>query len=213
MKYFIALLLLTLLSISSHAEIYKGIDAEGNVIYTDEETPNTTEIQVPEGTSIPMPKPQPRPLPELDVKKDDEEKKSYTVFKIIKPDNDEVLRISSGNVPVTLSVKPELDTNLGHTISVYMDGVAHINKATTLSHQITNVRRGGHTLHAEIKDASGQILKTSNSVKFRMKRHSVQHKNPRGALPGPKKADNTPYKAGPQGVIFQSGPILQLPES
>jgi hypothetical protein len=77
MKHSITLLLL-LLTIVSHAEIYKGTDAEGNVIYSDEELPNTTEIQVPDATSIPMPKPKPKET----VKKDIEEKKAYKLFKI-----------------------------------------------------------------------------------------------------------------------------------
>jgi hypothetical protein len=128
----------------------------------------------------------------------------------LSPGDDETLRITSGNVPVTLSVTPELDIEQGHTISVYLDGAATINKSTQLTVQIPNIDRGSHTLRAEIRDAKNTVLKSSNTVKFHLKRHSILHKNPTGALPGPKRADNTPYTSGPQGVIFKSGPITQL---
>lgn len=204
MKHIATLLLLVLFAIAGHAEIYKGIDSEGNVIYSDEEMPNATEIRIPEPTSIPMPKPKPK-IPAIEKEKVTE----YKSFKILSPSKNETLRISSGNVPVTLSITPALDIKQGHSISVYIDGVATINKTTRLNLQIPNVNRGSHSLRAEIRSAKNKILKKSNLVKFHLKHLSSQHKTPTGTPPGPKKPDGTPYTPGPQGVIFKPGPIIQ----
>lgn len=184
-------------------EIYKGTDAEGNVIYSDEELPNGAEIQVPDLTTVTMPK------PKKTVKEDVVAKNPYTTFKILSPGNDDTIRVTSGDVPVTLFAVPALDIGQGHSISVYIDGVATIKKTTLLDHKIPNVSRGSHTLSAEIRDAKDKVITKSNAVEFHMKRKSEQHNKPTGAPPGPIKSDGTPYKPGPQGVTFKPGPNVQ----
>jgi len=176
MKTIITLLPLLLFTVASHAEIYKGTDAEGNVIYSDEELPNTTEIQVPEPTSIPMPKPEPKKT----VEEETEDTVAYELFKILSPSKDETIRIASGDMPVSLSITPELDIEQGHRITVYIDGTASLS-TTKLNIQIPNVDRGSHSVRAEIKDNKNKVLIKSNTVTFHMKRHSTQHKKPAGA--------------------------------
>jgi len=205
MKQLTVLVTLLLLTVASHAEIYKGTDIEGNVIYSDEELPNGTEIQVPDLTTIPMPKPRPKKAAKENV----EEKNPYKAFKIMSPVNDETLRVNSGNLPVTLFAVPELNIEQGHTISIYLDDVAVINKTTQLDNMVPNVSRGSHSLHAEIRDTKDSVIIKSNAVEFHMKRRSEQQKKPTGVSPGPKKQDGTPYKPGPQGVNFKSGPATQ----
>ena len=192
MKHIIALLMLMIFAVVSHAEIYKGTDAEGNVIYSDEELPDSIKIPTPSPNTIIMPKPKPK-APAIEK----EEAVGYKSFEILSPSNNETLRISSGNVPITLSITPELDIDQGHHISVYIDGVATINKTTQLNLQIPNVDRGSHTLRAEIRDAKNKILKQSKAVKFHLKRYSSQHKKPTGTPPGPRKPGGTAYTPGP----------------
>lgn len=203
MKPIVTLMLLVLFIITGHAEIYKGTDEEGNVIYSDKELPDSIKIPMPSPNTIIMPK----PIPKQAIKKDEKEKNPYKTFKILSPSNNETLRISSGNVPVTLSVTPTLDIKQGHHISVYIDGAVTINKTTKLNLQISNVGRGSHTLRAEIRSAKNEILKQSKAVKFHLKRISSQHKKPTGTPPGPRKPDGTSYTPGPQGVTFKPGPV------
>jgi hypothetical protein len=214
MKHIVTLLLFALVAIASHAEIYKGTDAEGNTIYSDEELPNGTEIPTPSPNTVIMPK------PKKVVKDDTEKPASYTLFKILSPGNDETLRISSGNIEVSLSVIPELDIKQGHSISVYIDGETAISKTTEMKLQIPNVSRGSHNLQAEIKDETNEVIIQSNDVTFHMKRASNQHEKPTGTpsgprkpdgtpyKPGPSKPDGTPYTPGPQGVRFKPGPVI-----
>ena len=75
------------LSGTSHAQVYKSIDAEGNVVYSDTPTQNAEEIQVPKANvadsvevpeaSTPEPKPEASteetPQPEVVVITDDDD--------------------------------------------------------------------------------------------------------------------------------------------
>jgi hypothetical protein len=208
MKTLIALITLLLFTITSQAEIYKGTDADGNVIYSDEELPNATEIKVPKGTSVPMPKPGAKKV----VEKEEEEITSYNILKITGPANNNTISDSSGNVPVTLFITPKLDVKHGHHISIFIDGAISIKKTTQLKLQIPNVSRGSHSLQAKIRDAKSKTLKSSNTISFHMKRHSIQHKKT-GASSWPLKPDGTPYTPGPQNVNFKPGPVLPVPIS
>lgn len=205
MKRIVILLLLTLFVFSSHAEIYKGTDAEGNVTYSDEKSPNSTEIKVPEITTIPMPKPKPKEP----KKEEKEEEKPYESFLIKSPVDDETIRTPLRDIVVTLSIKPELDLKQQHSINVYIDGFIVAEKAEELTLPIPNVVRGSHEVRAEVIDAEENILIKSKAVKFHLKRPSSQHNNPQGSKAGPKRSDGSQYKPGPTqagGTPYTPGP-------
>lgn len=218
MKYL--MLTLILLSTPGMAEVYKGKNAEGNTIYSDEPMPDSTEIQVPDPTSIPMPK----PVKKKAAAPKNQEGGLYQNFSILSPGNDETIQNTSGSITITLGLTPTLQTKEGHTISVNVDGKPAVEKTQQLTIQVPGISRGTHTVMAEVIDRSGKTVISSNTITINTKNPSNQHKKPSDKnapgpkkpdgtpyTPGPKKPDGSPYTPGPQGVPFKPGPIPTPP--
>ena len=79
MKY-LSLLCLVCLFTPVHAEIYKGVNAEGQTIYSDEKLPNTELIPTPTDNVIQMPK-----LIVIQAQKDDDDGDAYVYLNIDNP--------------------------------------------------------------------------------------------------------------------------------
>jgi hypothetical protein len=200
-NFYLALLLLMPLSL--HAELYKGVDEEGNVTFSDKETPNSEVIPMHMPTAIPMPKPVPvEKSPEKEVAET-----NYTAFTIVQPVNDATIRNNTGSVSVSLSLTPALDTSAGHHISVSVDGKVIIKNSASLTVPLTNIERGSHSIQATVKNKKGKTIKTSNSVTVHLKRIGltpVPH-----ARIHPQDPNVIIYSgAGPDTVTFRPGPIL-----
>lgn len=216
------LLLVVCIPFSVNAEIYKGTDAEGNVTFSDKETPNS-EI-------IPMPSPNTVQMPEA-IQQVAEEKATvttYTSFRIVQPTTNLTLRENAGNVPVSLELTPDLDTAAGHSIVIYLDGKPVIRGSSGLTAQLPDVSRGSHGVKAQVKDKNNKTLIASNKVIFHMKRLSELHPKPAGPTigpvdadgnaippstnrPGPTNPDGTSIKPGPQNPAYKPGPIIVTP--
>jgi hypothetical protein len=66
LNVFIALPLLGF-SLTAHAQVYQSTDADGNVLFSDQPTPESKEVKVPEtnvGDSVDVPPPAPDPVVE-----------------------------------------------------------------------------------------------------------------------------------------------------
>lgn len=183
MKTFLPLLLLIMLPSLGQGAMYKWTSDEGEVIYSD--TPpseGAEEIKLPALTTTPAvkykPKPEPLAAPDTKITR-------YTEFKLIDPVNDAIIRDNTGNVPVNLSLKPDLDTQSGHGVNILIDGIVKISNSQQTTALIPNVDRGTHTLSAEIRDRKGKVLKASNRVDFTILRHSTLHKKPPPPPPPP----------------------------
>lgn len=162
------------LAIDSQAasRIYKSVDAEGNVVFTDippkegesgeavsVETPNTFQPAEPENREQWIVEP---------TEEDSEpESFNYSSLNITTPANDEAIRENAGNVNVVIDVTPELRT--GHQLRVLMDGKPE-QAGTKSVYMLPNVDRGTHTLTAEVIDDTGKVLITSNPVTFTLQR-------------------------------------------
>ncbi|MGB1800832.1 MAG: DUF4124 domain-containing protein, partial [Gammaproteobacteria bacterium] len=96
--------------------VYKTVDENGNVIFTDKpsEEAETIKIQELENT---IDNPNPAKYKPSSPKA---EKFSYQSFTVISPENGAGIRSNSGNVNISLSLKPAL--NPGHKIVISLDG-------------------------------------------------------------------------------------------
>ncbi len=197
------LILFLLISFSVQAALYKGVDAEGNVTFSDKETPNAKKIPMPIPNIIKMPKPKPA------KKIAEEDKGNYESFTIEQPKNNATLRASNGNVPVSLSLTPKLDTASGHRISILVDGKTVVKGVTTLSAQLPNIDRGKHTISAVVKDKGSKTLISSNNVILHLIRKTELQ--PTGQGTGPSNPDGSPIKPGPNSPAFRPGPIIPAP--
>ena len=165
------------------AQLYKSVDEQGNIVYSDTPTPGAEQLTPPPLSTV-KPRPVPDPASESDVKlgdanpeemaKEPEQKPptKYTKFSIVQPNNDDTIWDNTGAVPVALMLEPPLDTENGHSIWVYVDGKAVVRKSQSLVQPLTNIDRGSHKIRAEVRDEKRKTLKRTKNVTVHLKRAS-----------------------------------------
>ncbi len=171
---FVMLLVLTTPSVSA-AGVYKNVQPDGTIVYSDRPAEGAEEIKLPELQTY-----TPAPIPESDTAgaartEAGSESAGYKTVAISSPENDATLRDNAGNVSVNLRIEPPLKPN--HTVDIRMDGKS-IGKGRGSAVNLTNVDRGTHTLEAVIVDESGKEIGRTGSVVFHLNRASIRKKAP-----------------------------------
>jgi hypothetical protein len=177
-KYF---LLATLLSaFAVHAELYKGVDEEGNIVYSDKPFGDAKKFIPPSLTIVDALKI--KSNKETDEQAAEEEKSAefkYTDFDIVSPANGETLW-NDPDPSVSLQLKPALNTAEGHTIWLLLDGRPLIRNSQELFLHIGRVDRGTHKLQAHVRDKAGKIVARTRETVIYVKQHSIiQNRSPR----------------------------------
>ena len=171
MKLITIILLPTLLfSLTINAELYKGLDSEGNVIYSDTPFKNSEEYTAPAITVVDAPKVQAK---EKVVEKEKPSEYKYTSFSISAPVNDETIW-NATQLMVSMQLKPALNTEGGHSIWLMMDDKPMVKNSQSLAIPIGRSDRGSHTLQAQIRNNKGKIIKRTKSITVHIKNSVIQ---------------------------------------
>lgn len=152
------------------AEVYRNVDAQGNVTFSDEPSKGAEPVKVKPVTTITLPKPQ--NVREAD-KLREEAKREGSVYESVAltyPENDQAFHSGNGTVRFTMRSTPELEP--GHKYEVTLDGQP-VGQSTSGSVTVNNVFRGTHTAGIHIVDRNGVQIKTGNPVRFTVHRPSV----------------------------------------
>lgn len=160
--------------------VYKYVDSDGNVIYTDQPRPGAERVKLPEPSTYSPPKLPPATPPAAEK---DEAQDIYTSLAISSPGNDETIWDNTGNITVTYSLKPALKSKRGHRMVVLVDGQA-LEPLKDTRVLLENVDRGTHHLKARIIDADGAVLIESGETTVHLHRQSVNF--PNRAQPAPR---------------------------
>jgi hypothetical protein len=163
-----------LLSNTIEAEIYKSVDADGNVIYSDKADSQAQSVELPQANTLPavqVPKKTATTADKDSEDTDKDEAYTYKSVRIISPKNDEGITHGGGNLSISIKTNPKLHKD--HRIRMLMDG-KNVAEARTGSLQLTNIDRGSHTFQAVIVDQQDKILKRSRSITVHLFRPSVK---------------------------------------
>ena len=183
------LLLAALLSLPQLgiAQIYKSVDEQGNVSYSD--TPPKSgpseEVKVRITNSTPAPEIlEPlEPIPSGAPVSDDEPMGDYLV-EIASPDDETTIPMGPGNFSVVAAIEPALGR--GELLQLYVDGSPAGSPQSRSTWDLTNVFRGAHDLTVVVTDQSGAQLAESDSVRVYVLRPSVNSTNRRRPRPTPR---------------------------
>lgn len=164
--------MIVMLSAPVSAEIYRQVDAQGNVTYTDEptaEAPAET-VKIRPVTTVTLPKPEAVREPEELREKVEKEGSIYSEVRFTSPENEQAFHSGSGDVAFEVTSSPGLRN--GHKYEVTLDGqpVGQSNSGTIM---VRNVYRGTHEARVNIVDTSGVTVKTGESIQFTIHRPSV----------------------------------------
>jgi len=158
------LTVLLLVAISSHAELYKGIDDKGNVFYSDKPFDNAKKFTPPSLSVVDAPKVK----PEQTVTEEKLVEFKYTDFDIVTPKNNETIW-NEPALTVSLKLKPALNTTQGHNIWLMKNGKPLIKNSQSLLLQIGRLDRGAHQLQAQVRNKQGKIIVRTRAIVVHIK--------------------------------------------
>lgn len=164
----------------TQAEIYRWVNDNGDVEYSDQYREGAEKVKVAPVTTVQMPKPSDIPPPAASAEPE-KERAIYQQLSFTFPEAESAFHSGNGNISVMFESKPNLRP--GHSYRVRLDGqVAGITEATTL--ELQNVDRGTHTLVLEVIDSSS-LLQSSEPLTFTLHRPTVPN-NQIGIPPMPR---------------------------
>jgi hypothetical protein len=187
--------LCTVLHAQDAGNVYKTVDENGRVIFTDRQSSGTPAelIKVQPTNTAPG-------VANANGSGSSDDKPankavSYTRFSITSPTNGQTLEYDVSAVDVTLALEPALHE--GHQIQFILDGKPYDAPGTMLFTRFGNLSRGTHSVEARVLDAKGKRIKYTHIVKFTIQLHSEQQiydddgylDYPRG-VSGPRGADS-----------------------
>jgi ribosomal protein L24 len=148
---------------SAQADVYKSVDEDGNVVFTDKPSPDAEKIIIKEVQTIEAPKVQTNKeaLPEAE----EEKLVGYSKVAIIHPQNGTGIRANDGNITITTTVEPALDNETGDTLALYMDNKL-VSTGSSTKFSLNNVDRGTHNFSVAVVDKDGKELIRSASISF-----------------------------------------------
>lgn len=154
------------------SSVYKSVDEDGNVAFSDVPPDSDSKaVEVLPANTFPAAKPQSQPRsPRSQDSTTDEP--SYQSITITAPTNELAIRDNAGNVTISVSMEPSLDTTLGHRFRLVLDGKPLLD-GTSSNFALANVDRGAHQVVVEAIDAEGNVLIASQPITFHMLRASV----------------------------------------
>jgi hypothetical protein len=175
----IALILLG--SGQASAQIYKHVDEDGNVTFTDRAQPNATPVEIRTTNTLSPPSADAYPLPDNEAA-NEPAAVEYKVT-ITNPANETIIARGPGNFTVTSSVAPGLSN--GERLQLMMDGVPREEANSYGTWPLTGVFRGEHKLEVSVVTQAGEIVSTSEPITVFVFRPSSNFSNKNTSRPRP----------------------------
>lgn len=158
-------------ALAAQATVYRWVDADGVVHFSDQPHQGATEIQVAEPQTYSAPKAGPGNLSPAAANKPKSVNFRYTNCSVSSPASESSV-VDVETVGVSVSVDPAPRAN--DRISLFYDGgtVAGSGGNST-TYQISAPERGTHTLSVTINDSTGAILCQSGPLNFYVRQPST----------------------------------------
>lgn len=194
------------------AEIYRTVDKDGNVVFTDVPTSDRSESVELQKTSEYTPVAQPstnrtgataerRRSLDDDEYEEEEVDVTYSSLTITSPEHDAFFRNNAGNVRVAIQAVPALAD--AHQFELLLDG-QRVQRSERNAITIPNVDRGTHILAVRIIGEAGDVLMESDPSTFHLGRISAitsqrARNAPSGADSSGRKVRRAPTASPPGG--------------
>jgi hypothetical protein len=170
MKPVIVIAVATLLLINgvTQAEVYREVDAQGNVTFSDEPSSGAEAIQVRPVTTITLPKMQ--DLEQFEQPQQEQPPSAlYELVRIVYPRNNEAFNSGNGDVEFSVISSPQLRD--GHKYEVTLDGQP-VGQSTSGTILVQNMDRGTHQAAVNIVNRSGVQVGSGTGITFTVHRPS-----------------------------------------
>ncbi|MGB5354977.1 MAG: DUF4124 domain-containing protein [Woeseia sp.] len=173
LKNRIIFVLLLLAAGAVSAQVYKWVDEDGVVHYSDQPAPGAERVEIKQNTQRARPtgtaaRPAAR---SAEAQPEPTKPFAYTSLSFSSPTAEQTLWNIGGTLNVTLSLSPGLRS--GDRVTLYFDGASQ--PIAGLSTQLEEVWRGTHNLQAEVVDANGTLMIRSEPIRFFVQQTSIQN--------------------------------------
>lgn len=168
----VALMLLLMVTFPLSAEVFKYVDKDGNIVFTDTPPPEeeSEEVDLPDiQTSDSYSGSVPRVSTPRSSRKNSQSGEALSIS--LSPADGETIRANGGEITAVVSLSPEPEFPV--SVNFYLDG-AKVATSEGYSAVISGLNRGEHTIEAEVTDAgTGRILGRTAPSKVLILRASV----------------------------------------
>ena len=163
----LALLTLLILPLCAGAAIYRWVDGEGVLHFSDQKPnrPDVEEVKVKPANVVPTDKAGAKGSPASQAPAAAKVPPRYRALTIVSPANDEALRANDGVVNVSCRLEPALGAAAGHEIRIIVDGRT-IGGLKSCGTTLTQMVRGSHSLQVQVVDSLGKVLISSPAHTF-----------------------------------------------
>ncbi len=177
MKFFAFLLLWTYCvclfgsaATAAETKIYKTVDEDGNVVFTDVPPKGDDSVQEVNVTA-PNTADLGTATPPIDSSIDPQEVESfaYRSLRITSPEHDQSVREPMGDIEVVVEVQPKLRAE--HELRLLVDGAAQ-QVGRKSNFVLSRLDRGTHTLQVEVVHRNGEVLVASELSVFHLQQYS-----------------------------------------
>lgn len=148
-------LLFVLLGLSAQAQVYRGVGPDGGVIFSDRPLPNADQLDLPSDSGAAEAASTEPAMPTGPASSGFTG--PYDLFEIVAPANEQKIRDSTGDLPVSLVLAPALQE--GHRLNIEVDGVAAEGTLPSGAHLLLRgLVLGSHTIRGAILGPDGMTL-------------------------------------------------------
>ncbi|MDC8832525.1 DUF4124 domain-containing protein [Alteromonas gilva] len=139
-------------------QVYKVVNQDGSVTYTDKPLPGAQPVQLGPLNQVAMPTPQITPR----VTRQTSPATPKPQLEVLSPADEATVRNNSGNMQIAVKVThPDTDGRY----HLYMDG-ALLKEQSTPVFQVEGINRGAHTFYIEHTDNKGKTLASTTPRTF-----------------------------------------------
>ena len=145
--------------------VYRQVDAEGNITFSDQAAPGAEAITLRKAQTIaPPPVSEFRSEPVVQQ----QAPAGYDRLSITSPRHDQtIVGAAQGNFNVRVDLKPAL--RAGDSLVLLLNG-ARAQRARTTRFTFSNLHRGAHTLQVAVRNAKDKVIQRSETVTVHVKR-------------------------------------------
>jgi hypothetical protein len=157
----------------SGAQVFRSVDAQGNVTFSDTPRTGAQRLDIPAAPTMGVVTPNAPAAAAVVAPGAQNAFTGYQALVITQPADGAAFNNGAGDVDVSVNLVPALRTDLGHGLSLTMDGKPVLQNSTRMNVALVDVDRGEHVLEAFVVDASGQVVFQSAPVRFSLQRTSL----------------------------------------
>ena len=166
------------------AEVYKTVDENGNVVYTDSPpTPDAKPLEMRPLSVIETVKITPRAIPatEADANKDGEVtsirvlRRGYRDFRLVSPVQEQTFSGNRNTATIAWDTRYRIEE--GMSVTIFIDGKAQPPTTESVI-EVSLLNRGEHTVTAELRDSRNRRVASADPVTFYIRQNSVNFNRP-----------------------------------